>query len=96
MVKDEVLKKHPEVAQSLFDAFYQSKEIYLKQLHAGESVSDKDEHYRSMSKIVGPDPLPYGIEKNRASMKALMTYCFQQGLLKKEYSIDDMFVNVDN
>ena len=96
VVKDEVLKKHPEVAQSLFDAFYQSKEIYLKQLHAGESVSDKDEHYRSMSKIVGPDPLPYGIEKNRASMKALMTYCFQQGLLKKEYSIDDMFVNVDH
>jgi 4,5-dihydroxyphthalate decarboxylase len=91
-VKDEVIKKNPWVGKALFDAFLESKEIYLRQLKAGESVSDKDTHYRAMADIVG-DPLPYGIEANRASMKALMTYCYQQGLLKKQYEIDDMFIN---
>ncbi len=96
VVKDELLKKHPWMAQSLFNAFNESKEIYLKQLHNGESVSDKDDHYRSMSKIVGKDPLPYGIDANRPSIQALIDYCYQQELLKSKYSIDDMFVNVNS
>lgn len=94
VVKDELLAQYPWLAKSLYDAFLESKEIYRRQLEAGESVSDKDEHYRAMSKIVG-DPLPYGIKANRPSMEALITYCTQQGLLKKKHSVDDMFVNVD-
>lgn len=56
-VKDEVLAKHPWVGKALYDAFLASKNIYLRQLAAGESVSDKDEHYRAMGRIVG-DPCP--------------------------------------
>lgn len=93
VVKDELLAKHPGLGQALYDAFLASKEIYLRQLAAGESVSDKDEHYRAMAKIVG-DPLPYGIEANRASIEAMLTYCHQQGLLKKRHTIGDMFVDV--
>lgn len=92
VVKDELSAKHPWLAKALYDAFLESKEIYLKQLAAGESVSDKDDHYRAMSTIVG-DPLPYGIEANRASIEAMMTYCHQQGLLKKKYAINDMFID---
>lgn len=92
VVKDEVMKKNPWVGKALYEAFLESKEIYLKQLAAGESVSDKDDHYRAMSKIVG-DPLPYGIEANRPSIQAMMNYCYQQGLLKKKYAVDDMFIN---
>lgn len=93
VVKDELLAKHPWLGKALYDAFLESKEIYLKQLAAGESVSDKDTHYRAMAEIVG-DPLPYGIAANRASIEAMMTYCHQQGLLKKQYAIGDMFVEV--
>jgi len=92
-VKDDVLAKHPWVGKALYDAFLASKNIYLRQLAAGESVSDKDEHYRAMGRIVG-DPLPYGIEANRPSIEAMMNYCHQQGLLKKRYAVDDMFIDV--
>lgn len=92
-VKDDVLAKHPWVGKALYDAFLASKNIYLRQLAAGESVSDKDEHYRAMGRIVG-DPLPYGIEANRPSIEAMMNYCRQQGLLKKRYAVDDMFIDV--
>lgn len=92
VVKDELIAKHPWLGKALYDAFLESKDIYLKQLAAGDSVSDKDAHYRAMGEIVG-DPLPYGIEANRASIEAMMTYCHQQGLLKKQYAIDDMFID---
>ncbi|MEK7945118.1 ABC transporter substrate-binding protein [Pigmentiphaga sp. YJ18] len=92
-VKDEVLARHPWLGKALYDAFLASKNIYLRQLAAGESVSDKDDHYRAMGRIVG-DPLPYGIEANRPSIEAMMNYCHQQGLLKKRYAVDDMFIDV--
>ncbi|MES2188355.1 MAG: ABC transporter substrate-binding protein [Pseudomonadota bacterium] len=91
-VKEEVLAKNPWLGKALYDAFLASKNLYLQQLAAGDSVSDKDTHYRKMAEIVG-DPLPYGIEANRASIEAMMLYCHQQGLLKKQYAIEDMFIN---
>ncbi|XAH24201.1 ABC transporter substrate-binding protein [Xylophilus sp. GW821-FHT01B05] len=92
VIKDELMAKHPWLGKALYDAFLESKNLYLQQLAAGESVSDKDEHYRAMARIVG-DPLPYGIDANRPSIEAMMNYCFQQGLLKKRFAIDDMFIN---
>lgn len=92
VVKDELMSRHPWLGKALYRAFLESKELYLRRLSAGESVSDKDAHYRAMAGIVG-DPLPYGIEPNRASIEAMMSYCFQQGLLKKKYAIDDMFID---
>ncbi len=92
VVKDSVLAQDPWVAKSLFDAFAASKRHYLERLAAGESVSDKDDHYRRMSAIVG-DPLPYGVKANAASIDALIQYCFQQGLLKRRFSAGDMFVD---
>jgi 4,5-dihydroxyphthalate decarboxylase len=93
VVKDELLARHPWLGQALYDAFLESKEIYLRQLAAGESVSDKDAHYRTMARIVG-DPLPYGVKANRPSIDAMLTYCHQQGLLKKRHAIGGMFIDV--
>lgn len=92
VVQDAVLKEHPWVARSLFNAFTTAKNRYLKRLESGEAQSDKDTQMRALAAIVG-DPLPYGIEKNRASIEALITYVHQQGLLKRAYDVHEMFVD---
>jgi 4,5-dihydroxyphthalate decarboxylase len=92
VVKDELLARQPWVAKALFDAFVESKERYRVELKAGASVSDKDDFYRQMAAIVG-DPLPYGVKANRPAIDALITYCHQQGLLKKKYSAGEMFLD---
>jgi len=94
VVKNELLAKHPFIAKSLFDGLLQAKEIYLRQLQAGESVSDKDDLYRRMTALVG-DPLPYGISNNRPAIEALVTYCLQQGLLKKRATPEELFLDPD-
>jgi 4,5-dihydroxyphthalate decarboxylase len=38
-----------------------------------------------------PDPIPFGIEANRASLALIAEYAFQQRLLPHRISVDDMF-----
>jgi 4,5-dihydroxyphthalate decarboxylase len=41
--------------------------------------------------LIGPDFWPYGIDKNKASIEALLRYCHEQGLSKKLLSANDIF-----
>ena len=88
-----MLKEHPWVAKSLFKAFTAAKERYVKQLPTPDKVSGKDRQLAEMATIVGPDPLPYGIRKNLASIEALIQYVHQQGMLKRSYQVNELFVD---
>jgi len=48
--------------------------------------------YRVLSALVG-DPLPYGVEANRASLEALATYALQQGLIPRPMPMNEMLVD---
>ena len=95
VVKDSVLAEHPWVAKSLYDAFDKAKKDYLTRLDACEaaSVTDKnDRKYLKLRKIVGHDPLPYGIEANRKTIEALEATAFKQGLTPRRMSMSELFV----
>ena len=40
------------------------------------------------------DPWPYGVEKNRPTLDALMRYMVRQNLIARPLKIDDLFVKV--
>ena len=42
---------------------------------------------------MGADPLPYGIEANRATIEALEKTAFDQGLTPRRMSMDELFVD---
>lgn len=92
VVKDSVLKEHPWVAKSLFKAFTEAKQRYVKNLPSPDKVSGKDKQMAELAKIVG-DPLPYGIKANLPSIEALIKYVHQQGMLKRSYQVSEMFVD---
>ena len=92
VVRDELLDRAPWVARALFDAFAESRDRYRRQLDAGASVSDRDDHYRRMAALVG-DPLPYGISANRPAIEAMITYCRQQGLLGRRHTVEELFLD---
>jgi 4,5-dihydroxyphthalate decarboxylase len=93
VVKDEILAEHPWVARSLYDAFEQAKNEWLAQLNSGEATGKGADKYRKLQAIVGPDPLPYGIEANRPTIEALEATAFKQGLTPKRLTIDELFVD---
>ena len=92
VIKDEILSANPWLAKALFEAFQESKQRYLKRLCNGETATKNDQRFLKQMKVVGEDPLPYGLEVNRRSIETLILYAFQQGLIPRMLGIDELFI----
>jgi len=93
VVKDAVLKDNPWVAKSLFDAFAKAKQGWLAKLDKGEATTATDKKYLELRKIVGHDPLPYGLAENLKTIEKLEATAFQQGLTPRRMSLAETFVD---
>src|SRR5947207_1856790 len=71
VVKDELLASEPGLARALFDAFERAKTIYLA---AGELTP----LHARVREITGGDPLPNGVEPNRAVLEELIDHVVAQ------------------
>jgi 4,5-dihydroxyphthalate decarboxylase len=94
VVKDEHIKRHPQLARALMDAFVAAKQPYLETLKAGQGDTPEDKRYRKFLALMS-DPLPYGMAANRASIEALVTYSLQQKLIPSRPQLDQVFVQID-
>jgi 4,5-dihydroxyphthalate decarboxylase len=94
VVKDEHIKRHPQLARSLMDAFVTAKKPYLETLKAGQGDTPEDKRYRKFLALMS-DPLPYGMAANRPSIEALVTYSLQQKLIPSRPQLDQVFVEID-
>jgi 4,5-dihydroxyphthalate decarboxylase len=93
VVKDSVLAEHPWVAKSIYDAFDKARKDWLAKLDAGELSDKRSKKYLELRKIVGHDPLPYGIAENRKTIEALEDTAFKQGLTSRRMSMSELFVD---
>lgn len=95
VVSDHVLQEHPEVASDLFEAFTESKKLYVEELRA-ESIEDPtptDDMYRHVMEITGSDPLPYGIEPNRPMIDKLIEHAVSQKILDEPPGVESLFAD---
>jgi len=92
VVRDELLAAHPDLAVALFEAFAETKRRYVERLGAGaiEQPSPDDQFFGRVMATTG-DPLPYGIEPNRAMLEAAVRYSVEQGILDRAMRVDDLF-----
>jgi 4,5-dihydroxyphthalate decarboxylase len=92
VIKDELLAAHPELAPDVFNAFAESKRLYVEKLRAGkiEKPDAVDEVHRRVMEITG-EPLPYGIEPNRKVIDELMGHALSQGIITAPMSVDELF-----
>jgi 4,5-dihydroxyphthalate decarboxylase len=83
VVRDDLLEAHPGLAADVFRAFAEAKRRYIERL----SRDDPDTHgsadrmYRRVMAVTGQDPLPYGIEPNRAMIELLIRHAVGQRIL---------------
>jgi 4,5-dihydroxyphthalate decarboxylase len=93
VVRDDLLQEYPDLAVSIFEAFAESKRRYVDLLRkdAIESPTKVDQLHRRVMEITGDDPLPYGIEPNRAVLEELIGYAVDQHILGEAPTIEDMF-----
>jgi 4,5-dihydroxyphthalate decarboxylase len=91
-IKESVLEAYPNLAAELFEAFTTAKAPYLAALTDGTAEGKTVKKDLNHMRIVGGDPLPYGIKANRSSIEALIQYGHQQGLIPQLYKAEDMFL----
>jgi 4,5-dihydroxyphthalate decarboxylase len=91
VVRDELLEAHPDLAGSVFDAFERAKDLYVERLRNGEV---EDPLYGRVLEITGADPLPYGIEPNRATIEELIDHAVRQKILRRRPAIESLFARV--
>ncbi len=90
VVRDEVLRDHPSLAERLIESFTQARDNYWRRVTEGLAADNEDKRYLKLARVVG-NPLPYGFEENRPSFEALIRYAFNQGLLARPVAVEDAF-----
>jgi 4,5-dihydroxyphthalate decarboxylase len=93
VVRDDVLAEHPGVATALFEAFAEAKDRYVERLRTGaiEDPTPTDLMYQQVMEVTGQDPLPYGIEPNRAMVEELIDHAVRQHILDAAPPVDSLF-----
>ena len=92
VIKDDLIAAHPGLARDVFDAFAQSKQVYLERLKNGqiEKPTAVDEVHKKVMAITG-DPLPYGIEPNRRVLEELIGHAMTQRIITRPFGVEELF-----
>jgi 4,5-dihydroxyphthalate decarboxylase len=98
-IRRELYQRNPWIAASLYDAFSRSKDIALERMRYLGALrymmpwlpADLDE---IADTFVGGDPWPYGIEANRPTLEALVSYMVEQSFISRPILIEELFVPI--
>jgi 4,5-dihydroxyphthalate decarboxylase len=97
-IRRDVYEVHPFIAASLYRAFCDAKALALQHMRFSgalrymlpwlmASVDQIDD-------VFGGDPWPYGVEANRPTLEALVTYLADQSIIAAPMPLEDLFLPV--
>jgi 4,5-dihydroxyphthalate decarboxylase len=75
----------------LFGAFKDAKALFMKQLDSGATLPADAQAVAQRRSIVGDDPLPYGVAKNRKALEAIIQFAREQKILPYAVTPEEMF-----
>ncbi|MCL6592535.1 MAG: ABC transporter substrate-binding protein [Alicyclobacillus sp.] len=94
--RNDVLEKYPWVAMNLYEALERAKELVYEGLRQTAAlkvtlpwVHAEVERTRA---LMGEDFWPYGVEKNRKTLETAIRYSYEQGLIRRPLSVEELFV----
>ncbi|MBC7632158.1 hypothetical protein [Aeromicrobium sp.] len=93
VVRDDLVAEHPGLATAVFDAFANAKSAYVDQLRRGLQETRQDATLRRVMDATGADPLPYGVEPNRAVLEELMAHAVAQAILTRPLAVEEVFID---
>lgn len=93
--KNEVLDKNPWITASIMDAYEKAKKV-CQNYYDDPNWSSlawarhliEEEH-----RLLGEDPWPSGVKRNRTNLERFLGYSTDQGLLQKKLSVDELFAD---
>lgn len=99
VIRQEILDKHRWVAASLVKAFQEAKRIAYERVRNPRVVPLAwfSAAWEEQIEILGRDPWVYGLgAANRKNLEAAIHYTCQQGLIRREIPLAELFVDTDD
>ena len=95
VLKEELARQHPWLPRSLYDAFVEAKHLAYQRLQFTAAlpvslpwlVAEAEE----TKALMGDDPFPYGVARNRKTLETLAGYTYRQGLAPRRLKVEEMF-----
>ncbi len=98
-IRKDVYSKNSWVVKSLYEAFKQSRdrayELYRHQaenMHRMFMIPWLTHHFAEIKGLLGDDWYPYGLERNYKSLDTFLRYHHEQGLSKRRFRPEDLFL----
>jgi len=95
VVRRAIYQQHPWIARSLYEAFDEAKRRcyrWLEETGAPKfTLTWLQAHVEAERAIFGTDHWPYGLEANRRTLEALVTYVYEQGLSERPVPVEELF-----
>jgi 4,5-dihydroxyphthalate decarboxylase len=94
-IKRSIVERHPHLPMAVFKAFAAAQEVAQARLADSAALSTmlpwQLENLLFAKQRLGADYWPAGIAKNRAMLDAVIRYMAEDGLVQKQFAIEDVF-----
>jgi 4,5-dihydroxyphthalate decarboxylase len=96
VIRNDVYEKNPFVATSLYNALCAAKDLARERMRYSGTLRYMlpwlPDDVAEIDQIFGGDCWPYGVEPNRPTLEALVSYMVEQGLIPEKIAIEKLFV----
>ena len=97
-IKREIYEENRWIASSLFKAFLESRNWAIDKMYFSAAqrymLPWLYDDLHEVDEIFGDKLWAYGVEDNRATLEAFVKYMKQQGFIKEEMPVDDLFLPI--
>ena len=96
VIRNDIYEKNPFVATSLYNALCAAKDFAREKMRYSGTLRYMlpwlPDDVEEIDELFGGDCWPYGVEPNRPTLEALVTYMVEQGLIPESIPIEKLFV----
>ena len=96
VAKNDHLESKPWLAGELFSLFQTAKKPYLEFLHSSGDKNPADQALLNMAKIVGDDPIPFGLESSRKTLETFIQFNVDQKVIPEPVDVEEIFAPISN
>jgi 4,5-dihydroxyphthalate decarboxylase len=95
VIRNDVYENNPFVATSLYNAFCKAKDMAREKMRFSGTLRYMlpwlPDDVEEIDQLFGGDCWPYGVEPNRTTLEALVSYMVDQGLIPEKIPLEKLF-----
>lgn len=91
-MRRDIADRYPDLGRRMIAAWTEANELYMRELETKTDIEDyMGVPLAHLNKL---DLLPFedGIEENRANIETMIDYCFEQDLISRRMSVEEIFL----